>query len=617
MALTKVTTGGIKDGTITNEDISTTTSISQDKLAAKPGASSIASGLMTSADKIKLDGVADNANNYSHPSAHTIAEVTGLQGAIDSKVDDTQVLTDVPVNALFTDTVYTHPASHSVSEITGLQGLLDGKTTETYVNTQITNVVGVAPAALDTLTELAAALGDDANFAGTVTNALAGKVDDSQVLTNVPAGALFTDTNTVYSHPATHPASMLTGALPAIDGSALTGINLNNITGNLTVTGGIKLGDDTRTASVAGTGSLRWNTDTLQASDGTDWANIYTPPVALKVEVKMWGAGGGSGSQNRSGTGYHTTSYYKVKEGGAGGYLEAEFAIIEGTSLTFSIGDAGRGALLNGYPSSAPGGSNGGGNGTYSSSDASGGGGGYVGIFLSSGKTQATAIAISPGGGGGGGGPGYPNNADDEANGGGGINDAATGSGNQGARNFGFFVDYAKGGRNNAGGAGGDASVTDGDGQVGSILQGGNGVYYGNMWGSGGGGGGGWYGGGSGANDGNNWSGGGGGAGSAFIRGSGVSYLSDGSSSIPDITYVSHTFHTESFGSDDATYNNMRIPQGIADAQYPGGNIGYGGIFNTSPPNGSDGVKGAIVYRINNGAWVTLTTLGDTTITIG
>ncbi len=191
MALTKVTTGGIKDGTITNEDISTTTSISQDKLAAKPGASSIASGLMTSADKIKLDGVADNANNYSHPSAHTVSEVTGLQGAIDSKVDDTQVLTDVPVNALFTDTVYTHPASHSVSEITGLQGLLDGKTTETYVNTQITNVVGVAPAALDTLTELAAALGDDANYAATTTTALGNRYTkaeaDAKIVELAPA----------------------------------------------------------------------------------------------------------------------------------------------------------------------------------------------------------------------------------------------------------------------------------------------------------------------------------------------------------------------------------------------------------------------------------------------
>lgn len=45
--------------------------------------------------------------------------------------------------------------------------------TETFVGTAISNLVASAPGALDTLNELAAALGDDPNFATTVTNALA------------------------------------------------------------------------------------------------------------------------------------------------------------------------------------------------------------------------------------------------------------------------------------------------------------------------------------------------------------------------------------------------------------------------------------------------------------
>jgi len=53
---------------------------------------------------------------------------------------------------------------------------LTGYATETYVNTAITNVIGAAPSALDTLNELAAALGNDANFASTVTTSLAGKL---------------------------------------------------------------------------------------------------------------------------------------------------------------------------------------------------------------------------------------------------------------------------------------------------------------------------------------------------------------------------------------------------------------------------------------------------------
>lgn len=48
--------------------------------------------------------------------------------------------------------------------------------TETYVDTAVQNVIDSAPAALDTLNELAASLNDDANFAGTMTTALAGKL---------------------------------------------------------------------------------------------------------------------------------------------------------------------------------------------------------------------------------------------------------------------------------------------------------------------------------------------------------------------------------------------------------------------------------------------------------
>ena len=45
-----------------------------------------------------------------------------------------------------------------------------------YVDTAITNLVGSAPGVLDTLNEIAAAIGDDANFAVTVTNSIATKL---------------------------------------------------------------------------------------------------------------------------------------------------------------------------------------------------------------------------------------------------------------------------------------------------------------------------------------------------------------------------------------------------------------------------------------------------------
>jgi hypothetical protein len=114
---------------------------------------------------------------------------------------------------------------------------------QSYADSAVASLVDTAPAALDTLNELAAALGDDPNFATTVSNqigakanavhghaisdvtglqsALDGKIDDSQVLTNVPAGAVFTDT--VYSHPSSHPISMITGLQGALDGKQPVG----------------------------------------------------------------------------------------------------------------------------------------------------------------------------------------------------------------------------------------------------------------------------------------------------------------------------------------------------------------------------------------------------------
>ena len=50
-----------------------------------------------------------------------------------------------------------------------------------YVDAEITTLIGGSPGALDTLNELAAALGDDASYATTITNALAAKADSSSV----------------------------------------------------------------------------------------------------------------------------------------------------------------------------------------------------------------------------------------------------------------------------------------------------------------------------------------------------------------------------------------------------------------------------------------------------
>ena len=66
---------------------------------------------------------------------------------------------------------------------------LVGYATETFVNNAVANLVDSAPATLDTLNELAAALGDDPNFATTITTSLGNKANLS--------GASFTGITTI------------------------------------------------------------------------------------------------------------------------------------------------------------------------------------------------------------------------------------------------------------------------------------------------------------------------------------------------------------------------------------------------------------------------------------
>lgn len=69
------------------------------------------------------------------------------------------------------------------------------QSTKAYVDAALAALVDSSPAALDTLNELAAALGDDADFAGTVTTALGTKANSSDVYTQAQLGD--PDTNLV------------------------------------------------------------------------------------------------------------------------------------------------------------------------------------------------------------------------------------------------------------------------------------------------------------------------------------------------------------------------------------------------------------------------------------
>jgi hypothetical protein len=85
------------------------------------------------------------------------------------------------------------------------------------VQAAVDAIVAGAPAALDTLNELAAALGDDQNFAASVTTALAGKADAAAMTTALAAkmpiaGGAFTGRVAVAEVPLTDAATIATNA---------------------------------------------------------------------------------------------------------------------------------------------------------------------------------------------------------------------------------------------------------------------------------------------------------------------------------------------------------------------------------------------------------------------
>ena len=92
--------------------------------------------------------------------------------------------------------VYVADTTDSGSSFSGRKitkaNLFSGYATESYVGTQISNLIDGAPGALDTLNELAAALGDDASVASSLTaliNANETHVDNMATLTGVAKDA--------------------------------------------------------------------------------------------------------------------------------------------------------------------------------------------------------------------------------------------------------------------------------------------------------------------------------------------------------------------------------------------------------------------------------------------
>ena len=126
-------------------------------------------------------------------------KITGLGDPTLAQDAATKAYSDLKL-ALAGGTMSGDIAMGGTQTVTGLNtpSAASDAATKAYVDAQVAAIGDTAPAALDTLNELAAALGDDADFAGTMTTALTGKLSlsggsmtgvldfNSQVATNVP-----------------------------------------------------------------------------------------------------------------------------------------------------------------------------------------------------------------------------------------------------------------------------------------------------------------------------------------------------------------------------------------------------------------------------------------------
>jgi hypothetical protein len=240
-----------------------------------------------------------------------------------------------------------------------------GYATQTYVNTAISNLVDAAPATLDTLNELAAALGDDPNFATTVATSIGtklplaggtmtgsidmggnnitniGQISVVKTQDNPPSGVngqLWWESDTGILKVYYGAASAWIDALPLPDvtlfypkaGGAITGDV--SILQSLTVTGNILTSG---TVTATGGNSTQWNT-------AFGWGNHASAGYAAASSLANYlplAGGTMSGTLNFQqpvGLGFANGQY--IKDNNLGGLIIYSGAAvnINGTSITIS-----------------------------------------------------------------------------------------------------------------------------------------------------------------------------------------------------------------------------------------------------------------------------------------
>ena len=212
-----VTSGKIANGTIVDADVSASAAIATSKISgldtalglraplASPtftGTVTLPAGTITSG--MILDGTIVDAD-VSATAAIAQSKISGLTTDLSNKLASaTAASTYAPLASPALTGVPTAPTAAANTNSTQVA-------TTAFVGTAVADLVASAPAALNTLNELATALGNDASFSTTITNALAAKAP--------LASPTFTGTNTVANITVTGTSNMSANGVQFSDGT--------------------------------------------------------------------------------------------------------------------------------------------------------------------------------------------------------------------------------------------------------------------------------------------------------------------------------------------------------------------------------------------------------------
>jgi len=182
--------------------------------------------------------------------------------------------------------------------------------TTSYVDTEVANIVDSAPATLDTLNELAAALGDDPNFATTISNQIGTKLNSS----SYTAADVLAKIKTV------------DGAGSGLDADLLDGTSLVDVKQGIEATA---LNSTNDLNTITTNGHYRWTSSVPTNAPSGTYHNMMVLNDGGQPTQMVWG-GTGSGTadihirRRDNGTWRSWTTFWNSGNDGAGSGLDAD-----------------------------------------------------------------------------------------------------------------------------------------------------------------------------------------------------------------------------------------------------------------------------------------------------